>query len=35
MQTKPEIGVPSSYTSSGSRMQVSGKVKAFAEAKFL
>lgn len=35
MQTKPEIGVPSSYTYSGSRMQVSGKVKAFAEAKFL
>ena len=35
MEEKPEIGVPSSYTYSGSRMQVAGYVKAFAEAKFL
>lgn len=35
MEEKPEIGVPKSYTYSGSRMQVSGYVKAYAEAKFL
>lgn len=35
MTTKPEIGVPNSYTYDGSRMQVSGDLKAYAEAKFL
>ena len=35
MVDKPEIGVPPSYTYAGSKMQVAGSIKAYAEAKFL
>lgn len=35
MEVKPSEGVPSSYLYSGSRLRASGKLKAYAEAKFL